>query len=61
MFIGYTVSLSLYVEISPGLDQWNMRVDKLCTVLYVSIFHLHLEILVSLRIDKINNPLSTPT
>lgn len=38
MFIGYTVSLSLYVEVSPGLDQWNMRVDQFFRVLYVSEF-----------------------
>ncbi|QGA21805.1 hypothetical protein EYB26_009516 [Talaromyces marneffei] len=34
MFIGHTVSLILYVEVSPGLDQWNMRPDRFLKVLY---------------------------
>lgn len=50
MFIGYAVSLSLYVEVSPGLDQWNMRVEKLFSVLYVSTYHTHFR--ASCRKDK---------
>lgn len=53
MFIGYAVSLSLYVEISPGLDQWNMRFEKLFRVLYVSTSHPHIDILASSRRGKI--------